>query len=276
MDQFEDQLLASSMQAFTAAAAGHVTLPVVAVRKLLLALDGTDQDAATRALARRVSSHTGAEVVERTDLAGARDVLQAADEAGVDLIVMDAPFHDDFATGRHESLGIALDLILSRSRKPVLVAREPLADVVASFSDILLPVGASCTRTPLEAAWALALAPSGAKVQVLDVADVSVIEEARRLLGDAIDVGALREKALERAATRDVTPVVVAARGAGDKAGVTVELEVKVGQLTAVFDEVTRARACLVVTSLPGDSGTPDYHRARDLALRSRGPVLFV
>lgn len=276
MDQYEDQMLASSMHAFAAAAAGHVTLPPVAVRKVLLALDGSDQDVATRALADHVAARTGAEVLERRDLTNAQEALQAVDEADVDLIIMDAPFRENFAFGRHESLGITMDLVLSRSRTPVLVVRDPLPDVASSFSDVLIPISVSCAKTPKEVAWALALAPTGAKVQVLDVPDLGVIEEAKHLLGDAIDVAALREEALKRAATRDSQPVVAAAREAGAKSGVTVELEVRVGHPVQVFDEVTRERTRLVITTLPGAAGTPDYHRAHALALRSRGPVLFV
>lgn len=276
MDAFEDQMLASSLQAFAAAAAGQVTLPTVTVRKLLLALDGSDQDVATRSLAEHVAARTGAEVIERRDLDNAQEILQAVDEAEVDLIVMDAPFREDFEVGRHESLGITLDLVLSRSRTPVLVVRAPLPDLPRAFSDVLIPISVSCAKTPTEAAWALALAPEGAKVQVLDVPDLGVIEEAKVLLGDAIDVAALRDEALKRAATRDSAPVIAAAREAGAKASVTVEQEVKVGHPAEVFDEVTRDRTRLVVTSLPGQAGTPEYHRARALALRSRGPVLFV
>lgn len=276
MDGFEDQMLAASMQAFAAAAAGHVTLPAVTVRRLLLALDGSDQDGATRALAEHVAARTGAEVLERNDLLKAQDVLQAADEGDVDLIVMDAPFREDFQLARHESLGITLDMVLSRSRRPILVVREPLPDVTRAFSDVLIPITMSCAKTPTEVAWALALAPEGARVQVLDVPDVSVIENAKLLLGDAIDVAALRDEALKRAATRDTAPVITAAREAGAKVAVSVDLDVRVGHPTEVFDEVTRDRTRLVVTSLPGEAGTPEYTRARVLALRSRGPVLFV
>ncbi len=276
MDQFEDQMLASSLQAFAAAAAGHVTLPPVKLHKVLLALDGSDQDVATRSLAERVAARTGAEVLERGDLRSAQDVLQAVDEGEVDLIVMDAPFRDDFTVGRHESLGISVDLVLSRSRTPVLVAREPLSDVLSCFSDVLIQIYVSCAKTATEVAWALALATPGGKLQLLDVTDVSVIEEAKVLLGDAIDVSALREEALKRAATRDAGPVVAAAREAASKAGVQVDFEVRVGRPGEVFDEVTRDRTRLVVTSLPGIAGTPEYHRARHTAMRSRGPVLFV
>lgn len=276
MDQFEDQLLASSMHAFAAAAAGHVTLPPVAVRRLLLATDGTDQDVATRALADHVAARTGAEVVERGDLRSAQELLQAVDEAEVQLIVMDAPFREDFAVGRHESLGITLDLVLSRSRTPVLVTREPLPDVSDGFADVLIPISISGARAPSEVAWALALARPGGKVQVLDIPDLGVIEEARRLLGDAIDVAALRESALARAATRDTAPLLAAAREAAAGAGVEVTFDVVVGHPAAVFEQATRERTRVVVTALPGAAGSADYHRARDLALRSRGPVLFV
>ena len=60
MDQFEDQMLASSLQAFAAAAAGHVSLPPVKAHKVLLALDGSDQDVATRALAEHVAAEDSA------------------------------------------------------------------------------------------------------------------------------------------------------------------------------------------------------------------------
>lgn len=276
MDEFEDQLLSSSMQAFTAAAAGHVTLPTAEVGRLLLALDGSDQDTATRSLAEHVAARTGAAVVEVAGLKSAEEVLHTATLEGVALIVMDAPFGEDFAVAGHESLGIVVDLVLSRSKTPVLVLREPLTEVLACFKDILIPIATSSARTPLEAAWALALAPAGARIEVLDVPDLTVVEEAQHLLGDAIDVAALREEALKRAGQRDATPLVAAAREAGGKSNVDVALTVKVGQFARTVDEATKDRLRLIVTSLPGACGSPDYHRARDLVLRARGPVLFV
>lgn len=276
MDEFEDQLLASSMQAFTAAAAGKVTLPGLSIGRVLLALDGSDQDPVTRALAQHVAGRTGATVVEVAGLKSAQEVLHTAGLEGVALIVMDAPFGEDFDVAGHESLGTAVDVVLSRSKTPVLVVRAPLPELASSFGDILIPITLSSARTALEAAWALALAPSGGKLEVLDVPDLSVVEEAKHLLGDAIDVTALREEALKRAGQRDAAPLVAAAREAGERAGVEVNLTVKVGQLSTVVDDATRERTRLVVTSLPGPCGTPDYHRARDLALRARGPVLFV
>lgn len=276
MDEYEDQMLASSMQAFTAAAAGHVTLPALSLGRLLVALDGSDQDPSTRALAALVAARTGAAVLEAAGLRSAQEVLQAATMEAVGLIIMDAPFGEDFGVAGHESLGTAVDLVLSRSTTPVLVIREPAADLGTSFQDILIPIVHSSARTPNEVAWALALTGAGGRVEVLDVPDLSVVEEAKLLLGDAIDVAALREEALRRTAQRDAAPLVNAAREVAAGTGVEVVLTVEVGQLTAVVDQATRGRPRLLITTLPGSCGTPDYHRARDLALRARWPVLFV
>ncbi|MBX3472058.1 MAG: hypothetical protein KF878_34840 [Planctomycetes bacterium] len=277
MDHFEDQLLASSLHAFSAALAGHVTLPTVTVRKLFVALDGSDQDSTTRDAATHVAARTGAEVVERVGLATGHDIVREAAEAEAELIVMAAPFREDYRTTKDESLGSGADIVLCEAAVPVLLVREPMGQVGTCFKDVIIPISVSGTKTPLEAAWALALAGSAARVEILDVPDLSVIEEVKHLLGDAIDVSALKDEALKRAASRDCMPVLAAAREAGTSQGLTVELIVKVGQPLLVFDEATRDRHRFVVTSLPGAArGSPEFHRAHDLALRSRGPVLFV
>lgn len=276
MDQFEDSMLSSSLHAFEAAMVGHVRLPALAIKRVLLALDGSDQDATARGAAAHVAQRTGAEVVERTDLASGHDIAREAQAAGVQLIVVAAPFREDFASTLDDSLGSAVDIVLSEAHLAALVIRAPMPSVGPCFEDVLIPISVSGGKTPLEMSWALALAPDGGKIELLDVPDLSLIEEVKHLLGDSIDASALEAEALKRAAARDSAPVVTAAREAGAPRGVNVEARIEVGKPLAVFDQASAGRTRLVITSLPGAAGSPEFHRARDLALRSRGPVLFV
>lgn len=276
MDQFEDSMLHSSLHAFEAALVGHVRLPPVAIKRVLLALDGSDQDATAREAAAHVAQRSGAEVLERTDLATGHDVSREAHAAGVQLIVLPAPFREDFAATQDDSLGSAVDIVLAEAHLPALVIRAPMSPVTPCFEDVLIPISVSSVKAALEMSWALALAPERARIELLDVPDLSVIEEVKHLLGDGIDASALEAEALRRAAARDSAPIVTAAREVGAPRGVTVEARIEVGQPLAVFDQATAGRCRLVVTSLPGAAGSPEFHRARDLALRSRCPVLFV
>jgi nucleotide-binding universal stress UspA family protein len=276
MDQFEDSMLHSSLHAFEAAMVGHVRLPAVKLERVLLALDGSDQDATAREVAAYVAQRAGAEVLERTDLATGHDVSREALASGVQLIVLPAPFREDFAATLHDTLGSAVDIVLAEAHLPALVVRAPMTPVAPCFKDVLIPISVSGIKAALEMSWALALAPEGARLELLDVPDLSLLDEVKHLLGDSIDASALREEALKRAAARDSAPVVEAAREAGAPRGVTVEARIEVGQPLAIFDQATAGRSRLVVTSLPGAPGSPEFHRARDLALRSRCPVLFV
>lgn len=276
MDSYEDQSLLSSMHAFEAALAAKVEIPRPRLERLLVAPDGSDQDATARGLGDALAARTGAVPVEKSEIGDARAILQAAVDAGAGLVVVPSPFHESyFATGG-ESLGSAVDVVLAEARMPVLAVRAPQEDPAACFRQVVVPVSICDARTPGLIGWALAVASPGARVLLLDVPDLSVLEEARKLLGDAIDLAALRKEALEKAAARDSSHLLEAARKAAAEHGIEVSEQVEVGHPLEVFARVTEGGAWLVVTSLPGPAGTPEYHRAHDLALRSKGPVLFV
>lgn len=278
MDQFEDRMFASSLHAFEAALAGHVQIPDPKPARVLLALDGSAQDAVARLLAQWVAARTGAQVVERADLATGRDVLAAAGEAsGVGLIVLPAPFREEITLTRDASLGSGADIVLAEALVPVLLARRPVESVEPCFSDALIPITVATRETPHEVGWALALAAPEGRVEVLDVPDLTVIDEVKHLLGDTIDLGALREEALKRAAKRDTAAIGEAAKAAGAARGLQVEVNVHVGEAPMeAFAKATRGRTRFVVTARPGPVGSPEFHRAHDLALRSDGPILFV
>lgn len=86
----------------------------------------------------------GATVEAVGDVADVRppyeQILEACHKTQCDLIVVPAPYREDFAVLGSESIGSNLDILLCRVPETLLVAREPKVEVEGCLAHILLPV----------------------------------------------------------------------------------------------------------------------------------------
>lgn len=274
MDSAEEDLLASSLAAFRGALQPQkVELVTHAPSRLFVALDGSDQNAAVRGLAAAVAGRTGAEVVERADLADAEALLAAAQEAGADLILMDAPFGEDYEPTAGESLGSVADGVVLEAKVPVLIVRDPAATSPGCLREVVVMFGRLDPRTTIAVGWAFGLIAPGGKLRLLNVVDLPVLEEAHQLLGSTVplDVAALRT-----AAEQDAAPLLAAAQHRAREQKVSLTYEVAVGHSVDVFVEALGDGGVLAVKGVPHAYDDPSFHRALTLAQRARGPVLLV
>jgi len=276
MDLHDNADMQDGLGAFEAAMHAKVTIPTPAPLVVLLALDGSDQDATGRAMAAHVVGRTGARLIEISDAPSGRDVALRAKEEKADLVVIDAPFREDFAKDAHGSLGSGIDILLAEVKVPVLLVRAPQEHPENCFEDVLVAISVYDDRAAVAAGWALALVGERGRIEVLDIPDATVIQEARKLLGDGDEAAALRSEAISRVAQRDAGGLVGALQKRASQEKLQVHFEVKIGHPVKLVAEAANARPRLVV--VPGDpqSDTPGHYRVHAIALLSESPILII
>lgn len=253
-------------------------LELPALKRLVVALDGSNQDATARLLAAELAQRTRATVSEHAGALEAAAVLAACAEAHANLLILPVPFGRDISQLKDESLGEVVDLLLLEAPLPVLCVRDPMDEgsVAAALANVLLPVNVHAEGNPQAAAWAFCLLGQRGGLELLAIADRDVLEEARRLLGDAIDALALQQSALERTVTHEIAGLIAAVQRQGAERGVHVHVEILMGRAVEAILARANASPRLTIVATPRQHTNPAFHRAADIILGARGPVLIV
>jgi hypothetical protein len=84
-------------------------------------------------------------------------ILATCEKKRCDLIVIPAPYLDDYVKLGQESVGAHLDMLPCRAASALLVVREPQADPQRCLANLLLPVAPYEATTVQAAGWALKL-----------------------------------------------------------------------------------------------------------------------
>ncbi|GIW82003.1 MAG: hypothetical protein KatS3mg105_3810 [Gemmatales bacterium] len=248
------------------------------LKRLVLSLDGSNQDETAKLFAAQLSSTAGAEVFEQTGAQNAREILEFAAQKQAQLLIVPVPFGQDIDELQNESLGSVVDVLMLESACPVFCVRQPMAAeaVAQALSDAIVPVNVNEASTPRAAAWSFRFVKSGGRIELLAVPDRDVIEEARKLLGSAIDPLALQREALDRAVTHDIAGLIAAVQKRGAEEGFNVHVELQLGRPVQVVLERANKGPHLIVVGTPKDHTTLAFHRALDLILGAVGPVVVV
>ncbi|HMP01992.1 MAG TPA: hypothetical protein PKD86_08585 [Gemmatales bacterium] len=262
----------------TAVHARPVKLQEPALDVVIVALDGSNQDGTARAVATALAERVGARVEEHSAAQTAADVQQYCHIHQGSLVVVPAPFGTDRSDLRDESLGSVVDMLLMECPVPLLCVRDVLDGeaVKAVVKNLLIPLHVPDEGATRAASWALKLLARGGRLDLLAVADLDVIGEAQKLLGKAIATEATETEALGLAAIKEFGNLIGPVQKRGESLGLTVHVESRVGRGSQVVLESANASPRLLVTSAPKDHTAPAFHRAMDLVLGSRGPVLVV
>lgn len=279
MSMSEDDELFEDVGMFEAAVhAKHVDLELPALDKIVLALDGSNQDETARSCATIISKKAGAEVYQHAGPSEAGQLLDLCTEQQAQLLVLPVPYGRDITELKSDSLGDIVDRLLTQSRCPVLCVRDVMDEdaVRAALADVILPVTVHDQACVPAAAWAYKLLNKDGQLEMLAVPDRDVLEEARKLLGNAIDPLALQKEALDRAVTHDIAGLIAAVQKRGADDDVDVHVEIMTGRPVHVIIEQANERPRLVVVGTPKDRSEPAFHRASDIILGAKGPVLIV
>ncbi|MGE3808422.1 MAG: universal stress protein [Gemmataceae bacterium] len=258
--------------------AKHVDLELPALDKIVVALDASNQDETARALSAAIGKRTSAQLHEHSGASEAAQVLEVCAAQQAQLLVLPVPFGRDITVLKDESLGDVVDMLLVEAKIPVLCVREVMGAeaVTAALTNVILPVNVHDEACASAAAWAYRLLHHEGDLEVLAVPDRDVLEEARKLLGNAIDPLALQKEALDRAVTHEIAGLIAAVQRRGAEEDVHVHIEIKMGRPVQVVLEQANPQPRLLVIGTPREHGSPSFRRAIDILLGARGPVLIV
>lgn len=253
-------------------------IPTPELKSMYVAGDGSNQDATVQGLAAAVAAHTGAQIVEQSGAAGIDELLAAAREKCPDLIIVPVPYGEDYRELQDDSLGSAADRLLHDTTCPVLCIRDVMdeAAVDAALRHIVVPAAVGDESVVRAIGWAFRLLRPEGRLDLLAVADRDLLEEAGHLVAREGDESPFEPEQVVRAILRDIGGIVSAAQKRGVADDLTVHVETRVGPFvpTVLGDRDDRAR--LIVCGTTREHGSAAFHRAVDLLLSARGPVLLV
>ncbi len=254
-----------------------VELPPVQTQSIVLALDGSDQDESARLLAGDLAERHSARLYELNGAIDAAAILAVAREQQADLLVVPVPFGRDYATLGTESLGSVIDMLLLEAPCPLLCTRAPLnlQEITRTFEQILVPISVGEKPRGGGLAWAFHLFGSQGRLALLAIADEDVLEEARQMMPSRFGQDAIGPDEITRSILRQIGGIVAAAQRQGLAQECSVHVDTSLGhfvpQVLARIDEQPQ----LVIWEAEQDHNSPSFHRAVDLLLASRGPVLI-
>lgn len=197
-----------SVRLFMRAQVGEMT-PLESRRpdRVLLVLDGSDQDSSGVAVARYMVDRLQATLLvldaredAQDDLAPlvARDleaealprgrgtafeqILEALETSGCDLVVVPSPFGRDLESVGADSTGTVVDVLLARSPVPVLVIRGPFPTEARMFRRARLAVEGEDAAARAAAAATLGLLAEGSDLLLVVVLDEEFYENLLEIM----------------------------------------------------------------------------------------------
>lgn len=280
------------------------------LEQILLALDGSNQDPSVEALALQIARRNGATLhvveayegppdsrrdghraararalqeagvsvgdVERSPEETRRpseQILGAAREASCQLIVVCAPYQEDFRELGNTSAGTNLDLLMANATIPLLVGREPREDTETCFARILLPITPDHIELVEAASWALRLVSERGAVRALAIIDQSSIEAASEVLRDFDEIDDATLAGLRRPETAGL---IGALQRQSAERGIGCRVSVRSGDAVPETIAVAGDEPTIIVVATSSDTASASYQRAHALVRASRFPVLVV
>ena len=124
-------------------------------------------------------------------------------------------------------------------------------------------------------AWGFRLLRAEHELELLAIADVAMLEEARQLVDEEVSEESLGPEHVTRAILRETGGLVSAAQRQSSQQETSVHVTTRTGRfVTQVLEQVGEGPQ-LVVREIIQDHTSSSFHRSTDLLLESRGPVLL-
>lgn len=304
-----DDDLHETIARFSAAAhAKPIDLPqLTPPGKVLVALDQSNQDAATLAIGAEVCRRMNASAVltmaapgldaetRRDFLAAAQGRLSVASEiapasedpdpaggilaakqaTGAKFIVMDAPYLEDIGRLGRDSVGSTAERVLARASVPVLFVREPRDNLAACLGQPLVKLHFTEPDAPRAIAEAFRIGGKG-RFRMLFVIDAAAIHEAVAILRTEVAPERLTDTALLQDAQVAAGSLVATAQRYAKDHGLDLAVDFKLGSEPDVSAREANDGGHLLVLPCPRDRNTAAYSRALTVLRLSTMPVLMV
>lgn len=300
-----------NVHAFEAAVSAQKTaLTEPTIERLLVAVDGSNQDETTIGLAGAIARSHGAAVrvayapegeaqpgddlidvrvralkeagvtAEAIETDHARrsfdQILWAADETGAQMIVVDAPYLDDYESLGGASVGTNLQMLMSKSRVPLLVVREPLDDPVECLAHVLLGVTLHRVENRPAAEWSLALLKGGQELRVLAVVDREALHHVELDPGEELDLADTDPEFLAGVRGPNIAGLIAAVQREAVARSLGCRVSVRTGEIVPAMSDFANHITRIVVAACPRDPAHGAYQRVEGLIRASKNPVLVV
>ena len=197
-----------------------------------------------------------------------------AEQLDADLLIVPAPYMDDFEVLGSDSIGVNLDKLMTQPR-PLLVVREPRDDPAESLKPVLVALSVHVQENPMAAAWALRLIGPGGTIRLVAVVDDDVIEAAADLLGEheAAELDRERLAGLGRPTTAGL---IAEMQELAMERDLGCRVSVRQGDLVEQVIELAQESQRLIVTGCDHDAGSSSYRNVQAIIRRATDPVLVV
>ncbi len=276
MNEASDQDLDDSMDRFEAASeARPITLPSIELRRILLAPDGSNQDPLAHSLAERFDAPVQtANLAE--DTPPYRQILEQCRMAEADLLIVPAPFREDFEELGASSIGTNLDLLLHHRETPILVVRDPDRDPEALLREIVIPLSLVAADDIRAAAWAFRLLAPGGRIRLLAVVDTGRMIRNQKITEKSLELEDLDASDLAGLDQPEMAGLVAAVQRHAAETDYGCRVSIRVGPSVQAAAEFANDFPCLVVATCLPDPETTGAQDVHALARLSRNPVLVV
>jgi len=297
-----DRAVEESMDLFKRARVGEVA-PVEPRRpdNVLLALDGTSQDATgiavaadcrerfrsavtvvdaredveSNELAVRVADSFGALAAPKTPGDSFAQILGAVEHSNCDLLITPCPYGRDLDAVGPDSAGTVIDVLLARSPVPILVVRKPCDPASELFRQVIMILTAENEAAPPAAAWASGLIAPGGVLQLVLILEREMHQNIQALLQSLAPDMDVSPDALSHALAKNYMRLHRSLQKAAAEHGfeykLKLQLEGEAGSL-AIDDESPRSLIALALERTDHASEGGVLSRIR----QSPNPVLVV
>lgn len=300
-----------SVHAFEAAvSAQKTTLTIPTIERVLVAIDGSNQDDTTVGIAAGIARAHGAalfvayapenESQPHDDLLDVRvralteagtkaeavrtdhtrrsfdQILDAADQTNAQMIVVDAPYLDDYESLGEASVGTNLQMLMSKATVPLLVVREPLDDPTECLAHVLLGVTLHRIENGPAAEWALALLKGGEELRVLAVVDRDALHHVEIDPGEELDLADTDPEFLAGVRGPNIAGLIAAVQREAVARSLGCRVSVRTGEVVPAMSDFANHITRIVVAACPRDPAHAAYQRVEGLIRASKNPVLVV
>ncbi len=249
------------------------------LRRIGFVEDGSNQDRTVRACAQILETNCGVPKKKLAVTPSAAELLDACRREQCDLLIAPAPFGKNYDRDHAcESLGTFIDELLMESELPLLLVRDTLNEAALELlmSGILVPLVVAEPSVFEALNWSFRLLhETRGSIEILAVADESILEEAKHWL-DQEDERTFRADHVERALLRDIGGLVAACQRHSTAERTPIRVETRQGSFHTVVLSSLEMQPRLIVCGRKRSHSAPSFHRAMDLVLDSRRPVLVV
>ncbi|MBW3598054.1 MAG: universal stress protein [Planctomycetes bacterium] len=206
-----DRDVEESMRLFQRSQVGEAApLAPLQPKRVLVAADGSSQDATSIAVADRLRKRFGCElaVLDARDSAAGDDltnkltaglqdveqltkpsgesfeqILSAAESWKCDLLILPCPYGRDFEKVGADSAGTVLDVLLARSPIPLIAIRRPFEPEAAPFQRVVFSLWRENEAAVLAASWAAGMIAPGGHLRLELVLEEEFYENIRDVMG---------------------------------------------------------------------------------------------